>query len=139
MWTRVEMPRGVLWHRSEGAVLESVAVGELDESGTAVMTRELERLWKQHGWCAAFHNWERSTGYTTRFRLDWMRWATSPAARAARFSHFRLNNSPLLKMAVSVASIAFAPQQFTVHETSAGYAAARLAHLKPPTPLPGDH
>lgn len=130
MWTKCKTARGTFWYRSEGAVLESVAVGELDEENPAVLTRELERLWSLHGWCAAFHNWEQATGYTTRFRLDWVRWATSPAARAARFTHFRLNDSPLLKMAVSVASIAFAPQKFIVHESIGAYNAARREYLK---------
>jgi hypothetical protein len=136
VWTKHSMARGTLWFRTEGPVQESVALGELDETSTAILTQELERTHTEHGWCAAFHDWEQSTGYTTRMRVDWIRWATTPAARAARFTHFRLGNSPLLHMAVSVASVAFSPQPFVVHKTALAYAAARKEYLSRPERIP---
>lgn len=64
-----------------------------------------------------------------------MQWAMTPAARAARFTQFRLGKAWLLKLAVRVAHVAFAPQPFIVHPTRAAYRAARAPHLSEPEPI----
>jgi hypothetical protein len=136
VWSKHESGGGTLWYRREGAVIESVALGPMDDSNPKVLTKLLETAHAEAGWCAAFHDWDRASSYSTAMRLGWVQWAVTPAARAARFTHFRLSKDRLLRMAVSVASVAFAPQKFTVHETAGTYAAARREFLKEPLPIP---
>lgn len=136
MWTKYVGAKGTLWYRREGAVVESAVLGEMDEQNPALLTAELDRCYAEHGWCAAFHDWEQITTYTARARLDWLRWATTPAARAARFSQFRLGSSPMIRMVVSVASVTFSSQKFTIHETGVSFASARLEYMTRPERIP---
>lgn len=123
------MPAGKLWFRREGAVLESRAEGQLHESSAALLTRELELAHAEHGWCGALHDWTGVTGYRTKTRIDWVRWATTPAGRAVRFVHFRLGPDKLVRMAVAVASMAFSGVVFTTHESAATFEAVRAEHV----------
>lgn len=100
-----------------------------------LLTAQLNESFAETGSCAAFHDWDLVANHTVGLRRTWVKWATTPAARAARFTHFRLGRARLLKAAVWTAHIAFSPQPFIVHRSRKAYAAARSEHLSVPTPI----
>src|SRR5262245_32808307 len=89
--------------------------------------QELDALRRAHGEFRGFHYWANAPSYDSDYRQLWMEWLKRQNG-ALKETHF-LTTSPLVKMGLSVANIAYSQIRFGVHGDEASYLDARRPYM----------
>jgi hypothetical protein len=140
IWERFTTPRGtVVFFRTQQNCLENVIWGHMDTASAVRLQQEFDALREKFGDFRGFHHWANVPNYDTECRVSWVNWLRRQSG-ALKETHF-LTRSPLVRMGLSVANIAFSEIKFVVHSDESAYVEARrpfMSRIAIPTPAYGE-